>query len=98
MIPVGVDMDYNELKELILQSFLKTSPLDSNSLAKFLAESLKTPLDIHAIRMALVRYYKQGLLSRERIAGLYQYSLTERGIRRLRWLEAQPKDRRSNVS
>ena len=86
-------MDYNELKQLILQSLSKTGPLDSNSLAKLLAESSLPALDIHAIRMALMRYYKQGLLTRQRVAGTYQYGLTERGIRRLSWLKAQSKDR-----
>jgi DNA-binding transcriptional regulator PaaX len=86
-------MDYNELKQLILQSLSKTAPLDSSSLAKVLIESSGTKLDIHAVRMALMRYYKLGLLSRQRIAGIYRYGLTERGVRRLTWLKAQSKDR-----
>ena len=89
----GLDMDYNELKQLILQSLSKTGPLDSSSLAEALVESRKLRLDIHALRMALMRYYKQGLLSRQRVAGMYRYGLTERGARRLSWLEAQSKDR-----
>jgi DNA-binding transcriptional regulator PaaX len=46
-------------------------------------------MDIHALRMALMRYYKQGLLKRERAGGMFTYALTERGIQRLRWLEQQ---------
>jgi DNA-binding transcriptional regulator PaaX len=46
-------------------------------------------MDIHALRMALMRYYKQGLLKRERAGGMFTYTLTERGIQRLRWLEEQ---------
>jgi DNA-binding transcriptional regulator PaaX len=87
-------MDYNELKQLILQSLSKTGPLDSISLAKLLTESSRIKLDMHAIRMALMRYYKQGLLSRQRVAGMYRYGLTERGVRRLTWLKSQSKDRK----
>ncbi len=86
-------MDYNELKELLLQLLSEMGPLDSNSIAKKLPDAGKTGLDIHAIRMALMRYYKQGLLKRQRAAGVYSYTLTERGLRRLSWLRAQSKGR-----
>jgi DNA-binding transcriptional regulator PaaX len=39
--------------------------------------------------MALMRYYKQGLLKRERQGGVFTYALSERGAQRLRWLEQQ---------
>jgi DNA-binding transcriptional regulator PaaX len=81
-------MDYNVLKTLVLGLLSKTGPMDSNSLAKELSESQAT-LDVHALRMALMRYYKQGLLSRQRTGGMYRYSLTERGLRRLNWLKQQ---------
>jgi DNA-binding transcriptional regulator PaaX len=44
--------------------------------------------------MALMRYYRQGLLKRVRSGGQFTYSLTDRGIRRLEWLEGQ--DGKSN--
>jgi len=58
-------------------------------LIKKLAESKEITLDIHALRMALMRYYKQGLLNRERSGGTFTYTISERGIQRLRWLEGQ---------
>ena len=82
-------MDYNELKLHILRILSKTGPVDSSGLAKVISESKQIALDIHALRMALMRYHKQGLLRRERTGGLYRYTLTERGRQRLSWLEKQ---------
>ena len=39
-----------------------------------------------AVEMALLRYWRQGLLSRSRRAGRFQYALTERGLARKEWL------------
>lgn len=72
----------------VLRTLSKTGQVESNSVAKVLAES-GIVLDIHALRMALVRYYKQGLLKRERRGGVFFYSLSERGLNRLRWLESK---------
>ena len=85
----GLGLDYNALKLRILRLLSKTGPTDSGSLASTIAESKEIRLDIHALRMALMRYHKQGLLKRERTAGTFTYALTERGIQRLRWLEQQ---------
>jgi hypothetical protein len=85
----GSGLDYNVLKLRILRLLSKTGPTDSNSLAITIAESKEITLDIHALRMALMRYHKQGLLKRERAGGTFTYALTERGIQRLRWLEQQ---------
>jgi DNA-binding transcriptional regulator PaaX len=82
-------LNYNELKLNILQVLSQTGPLDSSSLGEAIAESKKIILDIHALRMALMRYHKQGLLKRERAEGVFRYALTERGLQRLRWLEQQ---------
>ena len=82
-------MHFNELKLQILQVLSKTGPVDSSSLAGAIAESKRMALDIHALRMALMRYYKQGLLRRERARGMFRYALTERGLQRLHWLEQQ---------
>jgi DNA-binding transcriptional ArsR family regulator len=81
-----VALDYNELKIHVLKLFSVGEGLNSLSVSAALkAEGVM--LDIHALRMALVRYYKQGLLRRERKSGAYVYSLSTRGIKRLAWLE-----------
>ena len=59
-------MDYNELKLPVLQLLSIHGAMNSGMLIKKLAESKGIILDIHALRMALMRYYKQGLLKRER--------------------------------
>ena len=81
------DLHYNELKRLILR-VLSKGPRNSLSLVEELGELRVGLLEVHAVRMALVRYYKQGLLNRERRAGMFVYSLSERGLRRLEWLES----------
>lgn len=82
-------MDYNVLKLRVLRLLSRTGPAGSGQLAGAIAEGGEVTLDIHALRMALMRYYKQGLLKRERSGGTFTYTLTERGIQRLRWLELQ---------
>ena len=72
----------------VLQILRDEGASDSNNLVKRLVESRKITVDIHALRMALMRYYKQGLLRRERTGGMFRYSLSERGVGRLRWLES----------
>lgn len=82
------NMEYNELKLLLLALLVKEEGMDSTSLSRELSESgLK--VEIHAVRMAVMRYYKLGLLKRTRSGGMYIYSLTERGTRRLHWLQEQ---------
>lgn len=85
-------MDYNELKLPVLQLLSIHGPTNSEVLLKKLAESKGISLDIHALRMALMRYYKQGLLKRERSGGTFTYTISERGVQRLRWLEEQVKN------
>ena len=92
MVP-KIIMNYNELKLRILAVFPDNRGLDSTSVARELT-SAGVMIDIHALRMALMRYYKLGLLKRERAGGRFTYSLTQRGLDRLRWLESQ---RRSSV-
>lgn len=85
-------LDYNELKRLLLRTLADHGPMNSNALSQNLLILTQPNLDIHAVRMALVRYYRQGLLKRIRTAGQFTYSLTERGVRRLHWLEEQVKN------
>jgi DNA-binding transcriptional ArsR family regulator len=80
-------LDYNVLKLQVLRLLAKTGPADSSSLAITISRAKDFEVDIHALRMALMRYHKQGLLKRERVGGIFRYALTERGSQRLRWLE-----------
>jgi len=84
-------MNYNKLKLVVLRVLSERSSADSIAVAQALA-AYSVRLDMHAIRMALMRYYKQGLLWRERKLGAYTYGLSERGLRRLRWLESTAQD------
>lgn len=80
-------VDYNQLKLLVLRILSESGSRDSSAVAAALSTA-GVNLDLHAIRMALMRYYRQGLLWRERKLGVYTYGLSERGIGRLAWLES----------
>ena len=80
-------MDYNELKLHVLRLLSDNRVRDSAAIATGLG-AIGVGLEMHAIRMALVRYYKQGLLRRQRQSGLYVYTISERGMKRLEWLES----------
>jgi hypothetical protein len=84
-----LSVDYNRLKVPVLQLLAIHGPMGSSSVVKKLAESRGIIIDVHALRMALMRYYKQGLLKRERSGGVFTYAISERGTQRLRWLEQQ---------
>jgi len=90
-----LDLDYNVLKLRLLRLLSKAGPTDSDSLARTISASKDFGIDIHALRMALMRYHKQGLLKREKVGGLFRYTLTERGDQRLRWLEQQAVKKKS---
>ena len=76
------------MKRVILRTLSQTGPTDSTALLEKLT-SAGSEFEIHAVRMALVRYYRQGLLTRERVGGQFMYTLSSRGTARLRWLEEQ---------
>lgn len=95
MQDIGSGLDYNVLKLRILRLLSKTGPVDSDSLAGTIADGRGFAIDIHALRMALMRYHKQGLLKREKVGGVFRYAITERGNQRLRWLEQQAMKRLS---
>lgn len=80
-------LDYNQLKRVLLRTLADTGPIDSATLFQKLTSVGKQQFEIHAVRMALVRYYRQGLLKRERAGGQFMYALSGRGAARLRWLE-----------
>ncbi len=79
-------MNYNELKIRILGLFEPTQEFDSLKIRELLATEKTVKLTDKAVEMALLRYWRQGLLSRTLRAGRFQYSLTERGLARKEWL------------
>lgn len=85
------NLDYNQLKRVVLRALAETGSTDSSTLLEKLTSTGTEEFDIHAVRMALVRYYRQGLLTRERAGGQFRYALSSRGAARLQWLEEQLK-------
>jgi len=81
----------------VLRTLAETGPTDSGSLLQKLTSMEGGQFEIHALRMALVRYYRQGLLKRERAGGQFTYSLSNRGTSRLQWLEEQAKQSDSSL-
>jgi len=79
-------MHYNELKIRILGLFKIEGELDSSKVRALLVKEPGTRLTDKAVEMALMRYWRHGLLTRTRRARLFQYSLTERGLKRIEWL------------
>ncbi|MEM3590217.1 MAG: hypothetical protein QXN33_04405 [Candidatus Bathyarchaeia archaeon] len=79
-------MKYNKLKEAILRILSERGEETSLGLLERLrGEGVE--ISEKAIQMAVLRYYRQGLLSRRRRQGLYRYSITDKGKRRLEWLK-----------
>jgi len=87
------ELDYNQLKRLLLRTLEEAGPTPSTTLFDKL-RTASGQFEVHAVRMALVRYYRQGLLRRERSAGEFVYTISNRGIARLRWLEEQTQNSR----
>ena len=74
---------YNEAKTEILDVIRTLGLVTAREIA------LNTNRTPEAASMALLRYHKQGLLSRGTLKGRMKgYTLTERGRSRLTWLEA----------
>lgn len=87
-------MDYNQLKLPVLRILSQEGPMDSIAIATRLRDSARIMIEIHALRMALVRYYRQGILKRTRSGGRHTYSISERGVARLKWLQEQANTQR----
>jgi DNA-binding transcriptional regulator PaaX len=79
---------YNQLKEMILRALSELGEETSLGLMERLRGE-GAAISEKALQMALLRYYRQGLLSRRRRKGLYRYSLTDKGRRRLEWLKGR---------
>ncbi|MEM2082819.1 MAG: hypothetical protein QXU06_03300 [Candidatus Bathyarchaeia archaeon] len=79
-------MKYNKLKEAVLRILSGSGEETSLGLLERLrGEGVE--VSEKALQMAVLRYYRQGLLSRRRRQGLYRYSITDKGKRRLEWLK-----------
>ena len=79
-------MHYNELKVRILGLFQPEHELTSLKVGELLSRDIALNLTDKAVEMALMRYWRHGLLSRNRRGRFFHYSLTERGVARLAWL------------
>jgi len=78
-------LDYNQLKIRVLDLFHGSQELASEDIHKLLQESRIASSD-KAVKMALMRYTRQGLLSRGKKAGVFHYRLTGKGSARRDWL------------
>jgi DNA-binding transcriptional regulator PaaX len=76
---------YNKLKIRVLSFFNGSKELDSNEIRALLHDSM-IELSDKAVKMALMRYARQGILSRSKKSGVYRYRLTEKGVARRKWL------------
>ncbi len=78
-------MDYNQLKVRILGFFHASDEYESAQILTLLSSEGLKPKD-KAVEMALLRYWRQGLLARTRRQRRFYYRLTERGLGRREWL------------
>ena len=78
---------YNEMKKFVLSLLTTDGLITSHDVARRLRDEHRVDTSIRAVQMALMRYWRQGLLHRERREGRYVYTLTEKGGRRLLWLK-----------
>ncbi len=79
-------VDYNELKIRILRIVDPSSEYDSFQIRERLSSEGIRGQGEKAVEMALLRYWRQGLLSRTRRGRRFHYRLTERGMARKEWL------------
>ena len=81
-------MDYNQLKLKILALFEESREYSSSQILSLLASEKGSRHHDKAVDMALLRYWRQGLLKRERKQGRFHYILTEKGVTRKGWLRS----------
>ena len=79
-------LDYNQLKIRVLRMFKGDGELDSGQVLKLLSSEKGVHNGDKAVEMALLRYWRQGLLGRTRRGGRFYYNLTGRGVSRREWL------------
>ena len=83
-------LDYNERKLTILEAVdnLDLDEATSQEVYEHLIEN-GDDVGLSAVQMALLRYHRQGLLSRRKIESVTRvYTLTDKGLERLKWLKA----------
>jgi DNA-binding transcriptional regulator PaaX len=78
-------MDYNQLKIRVLSLFKDSHEFASDEIRTLLSES-SLDLSDKAVKMALMRYTRQGLLVRSKKTGRFHYRLTDKGLARRDWL------------
>jgi DNA-binding transcriptional regulator PaaX len=81
-------LEHNQLKIRLLK-LAESTGQDSQRLRSLLKEKAGIDLSQRAVEMALLRYWRQGLLRRERRGRRFRYILTERGAARRDWLESR---------
>ena len=81
-------MDYNQLKLKVLELFNQSVEYESSQVLALVVSKNEGRHSDKAIEMALLRYWRQGLLRRERRGGRFYYSLSERGEARRNWLRS----------
>ncbi len=74
---------YNEAKVVILEALIDVGEATVDDLVGLLGWSRE------GMAMALLRYSRQGLVSRRREGREYIYSLTQRGFERLEYLTSE---------
>jgi len=83
-------LGYNELKKQVLSLLSNEPGLRSGEIAARLTTIHGRSATLRSIEMALLRYYRYGLLRRTGKRGSYVYELSNKGMRRLRWLDGLP--------
>ena len=77
---------YNQLKTAVLHVLTTEGWCDSNHIIERARIELGLSVSSRAVRMALLRYHRYGLIHREWRRGQFAYSLSDRGAKRLVWL------------
>ena len=81
------NLRYNELKTTVLQVLTTNGWCSSNFVIERVNLELGCNASPRAVRMALLRYHRYGLVHREWRGGEYAYRLSDRGAGRLLWLK-----------
>jgi DNA-binding transcriptional regulator PaaX len=83
----GRQLRYNQLKLVVLQILTTDGWCDSNHIIERVQSEVGLSASPRAVRMALLRYHRYGLLHRKWRSGEYAYTLSDRGAGRLLWLK-----------
>jgi len=75
--------EWNSRKIQVLEYLSKVG----EATAKDIYNAIDDGIGFSSLCTSLSKYYSSGLLSRRRVNGVYVYSLTSRGVERLRYLK-----------